>query len=253
MQRVTGQPSMVVDSVGFTHKGLRRRHNEDSILFPPAVTSGRTGERYYLAAVADGVGGNPAGEVASAAAIETAAATFQDADTADTPRVLNSLFRSANQAVLEAGSDHRCRGLATTLVVAILSDHELWVGNVGDSRAYLLRESRASQITEDHTWRLSEGRRGRVRGSNVITRALGAGEDVPVDLFGPIALQCGDSIALCSDGFYGAVDISELASNLNRMEIGDAAGHVFDVAAARSADDVSLVLCSVTLPAALLR
>ncbi len=195
---------MRVDSFGITDVGRRRATNEDDFLVEPEVG---------LYAVADGMGGHAAGEVASRLAIQSLETYFRAAgrlggDPLLAAERLREAVLAANRGIWQAivGHDER-RGMGTTLA-AVLAIGEQWVvGHVGDSRVYLLRDGRLARLTSDHSWVNEQVRLGFLTDEaaqrhpmrNIVTRALGSREDVAVD----IALEPlheGDVLLLCSDG-----------------------------------------------------
>lgn len=154
-----------------------------------------------LLAVADGVGGEEAGEAASGAAIETLEGRFFSALAAGGAReALASAIRDANDAVLKGQTD-RGDAAATTLVACAVRGREAVVANLGDSRAYLVRGGSARQVTEDHAGNTS----------NQITRFVGDPRGVQPDVFVE-TLRGGDRVVLCSDGLTRHVEDGEIAS-----------------------------------------
>ncbi len=216
-----------------TDVGLKRKHNEDSLL---------AAEEFGVFVVADGVGGRKAGELASAITVNT----FQsyapqlkaavDAFATDANRetrngVLQLLDQAANAAsrrVYEAATATGRQGMTTTLVAAVIGGGAAFVVHVGDSRAYLVREGQLRQLTEDHsmvnelirTGAMSREDASTSRYRNVITRAVGLYPNVRTDTL-HVELLDGDRIVLCSDGLSDMVpptNILELLlqSNLTR-------------------------------------
>lgn len=192
-----------------THRGRARANNEDRV---HPETSG-AGNR-LVAAVADGMGGHAAGEVAAQIAIDTAVA----ADTDVEHRV-----RLANVAVFEAaaGTPERA-GMGTTLTLGVFDEEgTLHVGHVGDSRAYLFRNGTLEQITRDHSLVNEYVEAGRIRPEDaathpqrsILTRALGLDPDVDVDVV-DLALEPGDRVLFCSDGLSSMVDDATIADLL---------------------------------------
>jgi protein phosphatase len=189
--------------------GRKRRRNEDSYVVAPP-----------LFAVADGMGGAQAGEVAS----KLAAAALEETDPGalSGPERLVSLIQEANRRVYErASSDPSTSGMGTTMTVALVETGGVTIGHVGDSRAYLVREGRLEQLTEDHSLvneLLKSGKLSREEADlhpqrSVITRAVGTDPDVDVDAF-VVEASVGDVFLLCSDGLTDMVgdgDILELA------------------------------------------
>jgi protein phosphatase len=185
--------------------GRKRRHNEDSYVVAPP-----------LFAVADGMGGAQAGEVAS----KLAAAALEDTDpgTISGPEKLTQLIQEANRRVYErASADPSTSGMGTTMTVALVEGDAVTIGHVGDSRAYLVRNHELEQLTEDHSLvneLLKSGKLSRAEAEvhpqrSVITRAVGTDPDVDVDAF-VITADIGDVFLLCSDGLTDMVADDEI-------------------------------------------
>jgi protein phosphatase len=200
-----------------TDMGRMRKNNEDRYLI-----AGR------LAAVADGMGGHRAGEVASAIAMEELA-VLEHAGPWPTPaeagEALRAVFLAANRRIREtAAKDSEFEGMGTTLVALLEDGDSVHLANVGDSRAYLLRNGELSQVTVDHTLVQELIDEGRLRPDeaerhpqrSIITRALGVESDVEVDLF-TYKLLAGDRLLLCSDGLSGVVDEQRIRNVLLRV------------------------------------
>ncbi len=181
--------------------GKKRRRNEDSYVVAPP-----------LFAVADGMGGAQAGEVAS----KLAAAALEDTDSGagDGEARVVSLIQEANRRVYErANTDPATTGMGTTMTVALVEGELVTIGHVGDSRAYLVRAGRLEQLTEDHSLvnellksgKLSPKEAETHPQRSVITRAVGTDPDVDVDVF-KIEAHEGDVFLLCSDGLTDMVD-----------------------------------------------
>ena len=216
--------------------GRKRRHNEDSYVSAPPVF-----------AVADGMGGAQAGEVASALAAGTVTETAADPGATPEQRVV-SLIKSANVRVHErASSDASVSGMGTTMTVAVLSeDGRVTIGHVGDSRAYRLREDDLEQLTDDHSLVGELVRRGELTPEeaavhpqrSVITRALGTEADVDVDVFS-VEAEDGDLFLLCSDGLSTMVPADTIAEILrkNRRSLDSATHALIKAANDRGGDD----------------
>jgi PPM family protein phosphatase len=200
-----------------TDVGRMRKNNEDSYLSSQPV-----------AAVADGMGGHSAGEVASAIAIEELAALGDrgpwENETAATDDLKQAILR-ANRRIREmAASDRKLNGMGTTLVALLEDGDMVHVANVGDSRGYLLRQGELSQVTVDHSLvqelvddgRLSPEDAERHPQRSVITRALGIDPEVEFDLF-TYKLQVGDRLLLCSDGLSDVVEPAQIRNVLLRV------------------------------------
>ena len=229
----------VVEEVGLTDVGRQRQSNEDSFHDAPPVF-----------AVADGMGGARAGEVASRMAVEA----FGDStDPGAEPEAhLAEIARRANRRIYEmARSDEAYRGMGTTLTAAIVRGREIAVGHVGDSRLYRLRDGRLERLTTDHSLVEEYVRAGRLAPEDaeshpqksIITRALGVEEDVEVDTMTCDASD-GDIYLLCSDGLTGMVSEDEVADILRtRPALEDAGGALIDAAnRAGGRDNITVVL-----------
>jgi protein phosphatase len=203
-----------------TDTGRRRRHNEDAYVCEPP-----------LFAVADGMGGAQAGELASS----LAAAALRD-DTSELEggeQRVDDLIQEANRRVYERQSqDASASGMGTTMTVALVEDGRVAIGHVGDSRAYLIRDRRLEQLTEDHSLVAELVRSGKLSPEeaeghpqrSVITRALGTDPDVDVDTFS-VETRAGDLFLLCSDGLTSMVDDETILREVerNRSDLSKAA------------------------------
>ena len=231
------KPPIAISVFAKTDLGQTREHNEDTFLvadltaqlasLQPEVREHTVGERGSLFVVADGMGGAAAGEVASQMATETIyerllATWCQDAD--KTPQQfalrLREAVETANGAIHEYAREHPdLRGMGTTATtVGILEDH-LYLTQVGDSRAYLVRNGEAIQLTKDQSLmqrlvdagELTEEEAERSERKNIILQALGPDAKVRVDLTHQ-EIRKGDAIVLCSDGLSGQVRKEEIAA-----------------------------------------
>lgn len=238
-----------------TDVGCRRKQNEDAYLCDP---------QNGLFVVADGVGGRAAGELASALTVETfqkSAATIQEAILNYTNRpnletrnlvleVLDETCQQASRRVFEEAELQGHRGMTTTLVAVAVGGGLAFVSHVGDSRAFLIRESEARQLTEDHSMvnelvrtgqmTAEEARKSRYR--NVITRAIGLHPTVQPDLF-TVEVLPGDRILLNSDGLTDVVPLDLLGTLSASPEMGEGADGLIEEALNRGApDNVTLIL-----------
>ncbi|HJQ50774.1 MAG TPA: Stp1/IreP family PP2C-type Ser/Thr phosphatase [Gaiellaceae bacterium] len=185
--------------------GRRRRRNEDNYVVAPP-----------LFAVADGMGGAQAGEVASRLA--ASALEGGDSDGLNGPDRIDALIQEANRRIYDRASmDPTASGMGTTMTVALVEGMTVAIGHVGDSRAYLVRGEQMEQLTEDHSLvnellksgRLSEEEAHVHPQRSVITRAVGTDPDVDVDGF-TIEAEEGDVFLLCSDGLTDMVEDEEI-------------------------------------------
>lgn len=194
-----------------SHKGMIREGNEDS---------GYAGPR--LLAIADGMGGAAAGEVASSEAISTIVALDEDVPGSDLLTSLGTAVQRANdqlRAMVE--EDPQLEGMGTTLTALLWTGQRLGLVHVGDSRAYLLRDGVLTQITQDHTWvqrlvdegRITEEEATTHPQRSLLMRALGSGEHVEPDL-SIREVRAGDRYLICSDGLSGVVSHQTLEDTL---------------------------------------
>jgi protein phosphatase len=231
-----------------TDTGLVRRNNQDHLL-----VEGR------LFAVADGMGGHAAGEVASQVAIDALRTAFVATGASPHPDDLVGAVRHANTAVIErAETDPALRGMGTTITAAavVVEDDEerIAVANVGDSRAYVFAKGDLTQLTEDHSVAEELARTGQISPEDVdhhpqrhiLTRALGILPDVAVDLWEVLPYP-GDRVLLCSDGLVREVKDEQIAAVLRRLHDPTEAAQEL-VARARAAggsDNITVVLIDV--------
>jgi serine/threonine protein phosphatase PrpC len=184
-----------------TDPGRKRRRNEDDYVVEPP-----------LFAIADGMGGAQAGELASSLA--AGAVRDDEGVVGSGERHVTDLIQEANRRVYQRSSeDAAASGMGTTMTVALVEDGTVVFGHVGDSRAYLIRDGKLEQLTEDHSLVAELVRSGKLSPEeaethpqrSVITRALGTDPDVDVDTFS-IQTQPGDLFMLCSDGLTSMVE-----------------------------------------------
>jgi protein phosphatase len=213
---------------GKTDVGLVREHNEDNFMVADLSAasgplageeevSGVVSDRGLGLAVCDGMGGAAAGEVASHMAVDTLFEILRGEDAPDdrdgfARRLVDSIEEAGARIFLSAKKDRTRRGMGTTATVAGLVDKVLFVGQVGDSRCYIMRNGRLSLITKDQSLvnqlieagQLTEDEAEAFEHSNIILQALGTTQQVAVDLTF-VELRQGDRVLLCSDGLCGLV------------------------------------------------
>lgn len=194
-----------------SHKGMIREGNEDS---------GYAGPR--LLAIADGMGGQAAGEVASSEVISTIVALDDDVPGSDILTSLGTAVQRANdQLRLMVEEDPQLEGMGTTLTALLWTGQRLGLVHVGDSRAYLLRDGVLTQITQDHTWvqrlvdegRITEEEATTHPQRSLLMRALGSGDHVEPDL-SIREVRAGDRYLICSDGLSGVVSHQTMEDTL---------------------------------------
>jgi PPM family protein phosphatase len=197
---VPHKPRLAIESIPG-----KRPYQEDSV-FADVLADGRT-----LVAVADGMGGHAAGEVASALALRT----LQDALAEG--KNLGDAFRTANDRVHGMAAEPGKQGMGTTMVAVLITGNEFRVANVGDSRAYHLSKQGIRQLTEDHSFVAEAMRRGQSKAEamatpwrDALTRSIGTEPEVEVDVFGPFPLDADSAFLICSDGLYKTLTDDDL-------------------------------------------
>ncbi len=253
----TALPSFRLVGHGATDVGLRREANEDSFLMLA---------KNHVWLVADGMGGHAGGQVASALTVEhvgrNVIRTTYEAETAQRQgtsvvvpeRILEQSIRGACTAVFEEAR-HRpeLSGMGSTVTAMWAYGSDAYFGQVGDSRAYLYRNSRLDQITEDHSLVQEQVSAGLITEEqakfsmvrNIITRSIGFESDVEVDLF-KVPMQVGDHYLLCSDGLTGLVEDHEIQDVITTTQRRKVPATLIELANARGGDDnTSVVFVSV--------
>lgn len=197
---MANEPRLAVESIA----GLRP-YQEDSAL-AQNLADGR-----LLVAVADGMGGHAAGEVASALALETLVSALEDG------KDLREAFVHANAQVHEKAREPGKQGMGTTLVAALVEDGEYIVANVGDSRGYLVTPDGIKQLTDDHSFVAEAVKRGQTLEEamatpwrDALTRSIGTEAEVEVDTFGPFPVSSDSALLICSDGLYKTLEDDDL-------------------------------------------
>lgn len=208
---------MKVEAWGQTDVGLKRDINQDSIL---------RDEELGLYVVADGMGGHRGGEVASAMAVEACMEVFENGGSTIPPKdLIKRAFKEASRKIFLKSTKEspELTGMGTTMVMAYTRDNKIYLGNVGDSRAYLWKDGKLWQMTEDHSLVneqikagiITPGEIDTVVGRNVITRSVGFEEDVLVDIVEREAFP-GEIYLLCSDGLSGLVNDARITEICNK-------------------------------------
>lgn len=202
-----------------TNKGKVRDINEDNYL----LTENKS---YILYAVADGMGGHNAGEIASEIAVNSLKELFEKHDeNLKVPTFINKSIIYANEKIREeAGKNDNYLGMGTTLTMAVIDKNEntLYVANVGDSRVYLISKDSIRQITSDHSLVAEFVKQGKITEKeaeshpkkNIITRALGTNHEVAADIF-EIEIEKNSKLMLCSDGLTNHLDNEEILKIIN--------------------------------------
>jgi protein phosphatase len=245
-----------VRSYARTDAGRKRQRNEDCFACD---------DQLGLFVVADGVGGNVQGHVASSEATDqilgfvrqgrqslaALAASPGDESRQEVRRLLESAVQSACYMVHGMGElDPTQKGMSTTISALLLVGPECVIAQVGDSRVYRVRDGQAAQLTEDHTLINYKLKRGQITaeeartapGKNVITRAVGHKDYVQVDTL-TLDVQAGDRYLLCSDGLHGYLNEGEVEAVLAGGPLAEAPERFVDLANARGGkDNITIVL-----------
>ena len=233
-----------------SHAGCVRAMNEDYVLYSVPEVGTPDSALGAIAIVADGMGGHAAGEVASQMAALTVHYEFYR-QPRPAQAALTEGFAAANTAIhQQAQSDPQCAGMGTTCTAVVLRDGEIWLGHVGDSRAYLVRKKKIYKISEDHSLVAELVRQGSLTETeaknfpnrNVILRALGIAPTVePMIWHEGLPARPGDVVVLCSDGLSDVVDedtIRDLVDSHPPFEACEAL--INSALAAKAPDNVSV-------------
>ncbi len=214
-----------LDVAQLTDVGRKRDHNEDNMAYVIPKDPMAMAHKGALFIVADGMGGHAAGEVASEIAVDTVSNAYYQDDNDDVPTSLLQAIRRANAAIQQRAAENMLRsGMGTTCVAAVLRGNMAYIANIGDSRAYLVRQSRIRQVSQDHSWVAEQVRAGLLTEEqarthaqrNVITRSLGTQIEVDIDIFRE-QLEEGDTLILCSDGLSGLISDEELLHTIDQF------------------------------------
>ena len=225
-----------------TDIGCLRDHNEDSLVVTPP-----------LFAVADGMGGHAAGEVASEIAVRVLSELAPEHPDGE---ALGRAIEEANRAVIQAAREGRGRqGMGTTMTAAMLEGERLVIAQVGDSRAYLLHQGKLQQLTRDHSLMADMIEAGQLTTEearthpqrSVITRALGSDAHLHPDIY-EINVETGDRLLICSDGLSGMIFDDQIENTLRRVQDPQrcASQLVNEAIAAGGHDNVTVIVADVT-------
>jgi len=214
-----GMKSVEIEIGNLTDVGRKRTHNEDYYGFFKASEE-------VLAIVADGMGGHTSGEIASRMAVEMIHEVYsKERDEKDVLDALKSAFQTTNFTILQKSLEEEVlSGMGTTATAFVLKEDQAFIGHMGDSRAYLLRDSMVTQLTRDHSLvermvsqgLLSRGEADHHPQKNVIYKTLGVNRDDELDLLGPIPVSIDDIFLLCSDGLTNHVTDEEILKAVSK-------------------------------------
>ncbi len=228
--------------------GPVRERNEDYIgFFHPATLEERRA-RGSVAIIADGVGGQGDGDIASRVAVESAMDIFTDAELDTSPNTLLwEMFKAANLAVYDSGMSRRDKTgkrMATTLTICIFRDDRIYIGHVGDCRVYIVQQGRLRRITNDHSYAgvqlklglitVQEAANSELR--SVLTRCVGQDPFVRPD-YSTTTVRSGDLLVLCCDGLYSTLNEGEVYDAVTKNQPEEACKQLIDLAVRREAGD----------------
>ena len=228
-----------------TDVGVKRSHNQDACAARPAVDAAGYEAGGHVFVVADGMGGHAVGEKASAKAVQDIPHLYQKHAREGVVSAIRRAFTETNSGIHAIGQENpEFRGMGTTSTALILRPEGAWVGHVGDSRAYRIRNNFAEQLTFDHSWVWEIARRQGVDPDdlgdfkkNVIIRSLGPDPEVEIDIEGPHPIQPGDTFLLCSDGLTGLVNPQEIGAIVTAMQPDEAVRLLVHLANLRGGPD----------------
>lgn len=247
---------------GDTNVGMKRDHNEDSYLLVPDVS---------LFIVADGMGGHAGGEMASGISVRTVEREVRKRTNLVDPNVthegaierspvaklLSDALREACNAVFQKSQQVReLQGMGTTTTSILFHDRHAFVAHVGDSRAYLIREGRILQLSEDHSLvneqlkagLITEAQARQSRFKNIITRSVGFDADVEVDMIA-VEVKAGDAYMMCSDGLCNLVTDPEMCDVISDNFLHRVPEILIDMANSRGGDDNCTVVVAYVVDA----
>jgi serine/threonine protein phosphatase PrpC len=237
-----------------TDVGKVRSENQDFGALTTAKEEAVSPAGGRLLIVADGMGGHRGGATASRIATETVKAQYLGSETKDVATALHDALERANARVYsESQTNPDLRGMGTTTSALVIRGAEGWFAHVGDSRIYMVRGDAVKQLTEDHSLVATMVREGLLTAQeaenhprrNVLQRSIGVGEEVEIDVRGPIELQENDTFVLCSDGLHGLVKDEEI-KNIAKLPIPQAANDFVRLALERGApDNVTVIVARI--------
>ncbi len=240
-----------------TDVGRKRSINEDSMLSVIPEDPRILLKKGALFIVADGLGGHTKGEVASRMTVDAVRNVYyQEKQSSDIASLLLQAVQRANEVIyhqIDVEDKTSFGAMGSTCTAAVLHNNVAYIANVGDSRAYIVHQGQAQQISQDHSWVAEQVRAGRLaqeqaRGharGNIITRCLGTHPDVEVDIFVE-PVQDGDVLVLCSDGLSNLVSDEELSTFVEQYEPQESVGQLVACANDRGGiDNITAVVVRV--------
>lgn len=247
-----------LDIASRTDRGRKRSINEDAMLSIIPEDPQVLAKKGSLFVVSDGLGGHNKGEVASAFVVSQINDAYYQDEEGDITTSLRNAIEQANTALCKLiEAEGRTKdSMGTTCIAAVLHENTASIANVGDSRAYILRQGQIKQISEDHSWVAEQIRAGALteeqarthEKSNVITRCIGARTDlVEVDMFTE-TLQNDDTLILCTDGLWRSVSNDEICSIVEQPGTQDSAARLVERANEHGGpDNITVIVAHISL------
>lgn len=245
----------VVQYATLSDVGMRRAANQDSCVVRTSSDPQEWFACGQLFVVADGMGGHAVGDLASRITVDTLPLAYFKLETEDIAERLKSAIVAANQAINDKARENpEFADMGTTCSALVLSRDGAYVGHVGDSRVYRVRQGRIEQLSFDHSLQWEMVRQGRatienvdlLHPRNVITRCLGPDQNVRIDIEGPFDVAAGDQFVICSDGLTGHLSDAEIGAVVSSMPPPESARLLINLANCRGgADNVTVVVVNV--------
>ncbi len=259
-QKMVEEPQVYIDyrAVAATDVGSVRDNNEDNLVFIRPYDKEKRRDKGCLALVADGMGGHSNGEVASHMATELIPRNYFDSRLG-VLEALKQAFEKSNKAIYQkASKSDSSKSMGTTCTAVVLLQDRVYLGHVGDSRAYLLKGNKLKQLSSDHTYvqhLLDKGMISRDEAlshpqRNIITSAIGTNTKLHADYgLQDVKFETGDKLLLCSDGLYEYLSPEELKQIIGQYSLNDAAQSLIQMAKKRGGHDNISVLIVEAVPA----
>ncbi|MFN4261453.1 MAG: protein phosphatase 2C domain-containing protein [Gemmataceae bacterium] len=244
----------LIDYASLSDVGVRRSHNQDAQAVLLATDEAHWREHGHIFLVADGMGAHAVGELASAMAVGLIPHTYQKHAPQGVAAALHRAFVEANTTIHERGMQNKeFKGMGTTTSALVLRPEGAWIGHVGDSRIYRIRNGRIEQLSYDHSLRWEMARRQHVSPeemqgvrSNVILRSLGPEPHMEPDVEGPHPVRGGDTFLLCSDGLSGPIPDVELGAVISVLPPAEACQFLIQLANLRGGpDNITAIIVNV--------
>lgn len=245
----------VVQYASRTDVGMRRAANQDSLAVRLCSQYPDWQQCGHLFVVSDGMGGHSVGDLASRISVDTLPIAYFKRDTDSIPERLLAAITEANRAINDKARENpEFSDMGTTCSTLVLSPQGAFVGHVGDSRVYRVRDGIIEQLSFDHSLQWEMVRQGRatienvdmLHPRNVITRCLGPDQNVRIDIEGPFHVRAGDRFVICSDGLTGHVSDTEIGAVAANMPPTESARLLINLANCRGgADNVTVVVANV--------